>query len=77
MYTLDQVIIMVSDKTGLYPWVYGVGNACLIVCQVMNAPTFVATVLAVLSLGVEVPEGDGSMPESLSGPGDAAYPIHS
>jgi hypothetical protein len=44
----------------------------------MSALTFVAAMLAVLSQRAEVPEGDGWMPESLSGrPGDAAYPIQS
>jgi hypothetical protein len=42
----------------------------------MNATTFLAAMLAVLSQGAEVPKGDGWMPESLSGrPGDAAYPV--
>jgi hypothetical protein len=67
---------VVGDETGLYSFVYAVGYACLIVCQVMNAPTFMAVMLAMLSHGVEVPEGDGWMPESLSGgTGDATYPV--
>jgi hypothetical protein len=42
----------------------------------MNAPTFMAAMLVVLSQGAEVPEGDVWMPESLSGrPDDAAYPV--
>jgi hypothetical protein len=28
---------MVSDETGLCSWIYAVGHACLIVCQVMSA----------------------------------------
>jgi hypothetical protein len=40
----------------------------------MNAPTFVAMMLTVLSQGAEVPEGDGWMPKSLSSwPSNAAY----
>jgi hypothetical protein len=42
----------------------------------MNAPTFVAAMLVVLSQGAEVPEGDVWMLEYLSGrPGDAAYSV--
>jgi hypothetical protein len=40
----------------------------------MNAPTFVSTMLAMLSQGAEVPEGDGWLPESPLGQlGDATY----
>jgi hypothetical protein len=40
---------MVGDEMGLCSWVYVVRHACLIVCQVMNAPTFMAAMLDVLS----------------------------
>jgi hypothetical protein len=60
MYTLDRVIIVVGDETGLCSWVYVVEHACLIICQVVNAPTFVTAMLVMLSQGAEVPEGDGS-----------------
>jgi hypothetical protein len=44
----------------------------------MSAPTFMATMLAVLSHRAEVPEGNDCMPGSLSGrPGDATYPVQS
>jgi hypothetical protein len=67
---------MVGDQTGLCSWVYAVRHACLIVCQVINAPTFMTVMLAVLSQRVEVPKGDDWMPGSLSGwPSDAAYPV--
>jgi hypothetical protein len=66
MYTHDQVIITVSDDTGLCSWVYVVGHACLIVCQVISAPTLMAVMVAVLSQRVEVPEGDGRMPSRVS-----------
>jgi hypothetical protein len=36
--TLHQVIIAVGDETCLCSWVYAVRHACLIICQVMNAP---------------------------------------
>jgi hypothetical protein len=69
---------MVGDETGLGSWVYAVGHACLIVCQVMSAPTFVIMMLVVLSQRAEVPKGGGWMPGSLSGwPGDAAYLVQS
>jgi hypothetical protein len=69
---------MVGDETGLCSWIYAVKHACLIVCQVMSAPTFVAAMLAMLSQRAEVPEGDDWMPGSLSGrPGDAAYSVQS
>jgi hypothetical protein len=60
----------------LYSLVYAVGHASLIICQVMSALTFMATMLVVLSQRAEIPKGDSWMPESLSGrPGDATYPI--
>jgi hypothetical protein len=63
---------------GLCSWVYVVGHACLIVCQVMSAPTFVVVMLAVLSQRAEVSERDGWMPGSLTGrPDDTAYPVQS
>jgi hypothetical protein len=63
---------------GLHTWVYAVRHACLIVCEVTSAPTFIAVMMAILSQRVEVPEGDGWIPGSLSGrSGDTAYPIQS
>jgi hypothetical protein len=59
MYNLDRVIIVVGDDTCLCSWVYAIDHACLIVCQAMNAPTFVAAMLVVLSQGAEVPKGYG------------------
>jgi hypothetical protein len=58
---------VVGDEMGFYSWVYAIEHACLIICQVMNAPTFMVVMLAVLSQGLEVPEGDGWMPKSLLG----------
>jgi hypothetical protein len=44
----------------------------------MSAPTFMITMLVVLSQRAEVPKGGGWMPGSLSGrPGDAAYLVQS
>jgi hypothetical protein len=37
---------MTGHETGLYSWVYAVGHACLIICQVMSALTFMAVMLA-------------------------------
>jgi hypothetical protein len=67
---------MVGDEMGLCSWIYAVEHACLIVCQVMSAPTFMAAMLVVLSKRAELPEGDSWMLENLSGwPGDATYPV--
>jgi hypothetical protein len=49
LHTHDQVIITVGDEMSLCSWVYVVGHACLIVCQVMSAPTFVAAMLVMPS----------------------------
>jgi hypothetical protein len=62
----------------LCSWVYAVGHASLIVCQVMRALTIVAAMLAMLSQRAEVPDGDGWMPGSLSGQlSDAPYLVQS
>jgi hypothetical protein len=42
---------------GLFSWVYAVRHAYLIACQVMNAPNFVAVMLAVLSREQRYPRG--------------------
>jgi hypothetical protein len=74
----EMVREMADDETCLCSWVYAICHACLIVCLVMSAPTFMAVMLAVLSQRVELPEGDGRMLGSLSGqPGDAAYLVQS